>query len=311
MQMFALAIAFVMAASAARAAVPPTSVSLFGSYVNEDTYGEDSEFGDLKPLNAWTIVDSRINKRAHLVVVSKVDDRDKDERLHDFRFHWKPKQKTHWLALWLSEFTAGYFIPPFGREWSTLNPFQVGTVRYSGISDSLVARDNGVKAAFVPVRQFQAAAALFAGERKGGYTGERNNTHRHLYFQLRRPLPYGLIAGASYRFTTRDRNLWAVEFTRESGRSLYAFELLRVGRMSQWYALAERDVRHRTPEQGGGIRLVGRFEELRYGERLVLGCAFFPDQGLTFKANYVYESFPDSGNHKLLLQGIAHHGFSL
>lgn len=309
--MFAIALAFVMSVSAARAAAPPMSVSLFGSYVNEDTYGEESEFGDLQPLAAWTILDSRINKRAHLVVVFAVKDRDKAVRVHDCRFHWKPKQKTRWLAPWLSEIAGGYFIPPFGREWSTLNPFQVGPVRYAGMADSLVARDAGARLDFVPIGSVAGTFGFFFGDRTGGYAGEAGNTHRHAYFQVRRPLFHGVVAGASYRWTTRDRNPWAVELTRESERGLYAFELLRVERLSQWYALAERDIRHRTPEQGGGIRLMARFEELRYGERLALGCAFFPDQGLTFKVNYVHDSFPESGNHKLLLQGIAHHGFSL
>ncbi|OJI06254.1 hypothetical protein BK004_04655 [bacterium CG10_46_32] len=299
------------------AAERTTSVSMFGSWVNEDTYGEESEFGDLQPLTAWSIIDCRINSRTHLVGVFATDDQDKVVRLRDFRFHWKPKQKMHWLAPWLLEFTGGYFVPPFAREWSVLNPFQVGTVKYSGISDSLVARDNGVQLKLVPLRQFSVTVAMFAADRKGGYTGEwQDNTHRHFYFQTRRPVVYGFVAGASYRFTTRDRTPWALELTRESEQSLYAFELLREDDgddrdyASQWYVLAERDIRHQTPKQGGNIRLVARFEELRYGQRYVLGCALFLVDGLTVKANYALERFPGERNQKLFLQGIAHFDFS-
>lgn len=309
MKTIAALFACCMIAGTAVDAARSTSISMYGSWINEDTYGEESEFGDLQPLTAWSVIDSRTNSRTHLVGVFAVDDRDKVVRLRDFRFHWKPKQKMRWLAPWLSEFSGGYLVPPFGREWSALNPFQIGAVRYSGISDSLVARDNGVQAAFVPVRGFSVVTAMFAGERRGGFAGERNNTHRHFYFQARRALLGGFVAGTSYRWSTRDRRPWALELTREFGRGISAFELVRVERVTEWYALAEYDIRRRMEAGGGGIRIIGRLEELRYGRRMVLGCSLFLIDVVTIKANYVHDDFPGTGNRKILLQGIAHQDF--
>ncbi len=62
-------------------------------------------------------------------------------------------------------------------------------------------------------------------------------------------------------------------------------------------------IRH-TPLVGGRTRGVARFERLRYGERMVLGCVLNPFKGITAKVNYIDDQFRVRPEKKLLTQAI-------
>lgn len=305
MAVFALALLRAPGASAG-GSEKSMDIRMYGHWVNEDVQGRHSEFGNLEPLEQWTIVELTHNRWTRVAVTYAAQDSFKIVRLHDYYVHRIVRPRQSLLAPWLSDFIAGYFVPPFGREWSGLNPFQVGTVRYASVSDSLVARDAGIQLNLRPVRSLQPTVALFLDDRDGGYKGEVDNTHRHWYFRARYPLPYGAVAGVSYRWSTRDRRPWLVEFTREQEGSLYAFELLHAQEMTQWYALAEHDIRTAASGGAGRIRAVARFESLPYGERLTAGCAWFPFGTFTGKVNVASEWFGGPVTRKLLLQALIH-----
>ncbi|MEK7188906.1 MAG: hypothetical protein AAB671_00150, partial [Patescibacteria group bacterium] len=93
---------------------------------------------------------------------------------------------------------------------------------------------------------------------------------------------------------------------RQSGEGLYAFELLRVAGLTQWYALAECEVIRSTPFVGGRLRAIARFERLRYGDRYIVGFLSHPFKGITFKMNYIDERFTESHQQKLFTQLIIH-----
>lgn len=290
-------------AGASSVVVLPPSVDTFGFWVDENVFG--SEFGDLHFEHVWLtiggmVVDTVTCDTTIGVLVQAPQGPPK--QVHDLRLH-----RLHpFLAMpWVSEFVVGKQIPPFGREWPDIRIDRIGAVRYTGLSDSLVARDNGFKLNLRRGRT-SGSLALFLGDRIGGYVKERDNTHRHYYVRGRYELPYGVVAGASYRWSTLDRRPWALELTRQSGEGLYAFELLRVAGLTQWYALAECEVIRSTPFVGGRLRAIARFERLRYGDRYIVGFLSHPFRGITFKMNYIDERFTESHQQKLFTQLIIH-----
>ncbi|MBU2575926.1 hypothetical protein KKF64_02475, partial [Patescibacteria group bacterium] len=280
-----------------------STISGFGFWVDNNVFG--SEFGDLRFEQVWltieqTIIDTMAKDTTIAVMVLAPQGQAK--QVHDLRVH-----VLHPFSgmPWVSELIVGKHIPPFGREWPSIRVDRVGTVRYSGLSDSLVARDNGFQLK-TRLRSFNGSLALLLGDRIGGYARERDNTHRHFYFRGRYDLPYHVVAGASYRWSTLDHKPWALELTREVKRSLCAFELLRVEDITQWYVLVEHDVVRHTPIVGGRTRVVARFEKLRYGERTVIGCLLHPFKGITIKVNCIDDRFKTRTEKKVLTQAIIH-----
>jgi len=268
------------------------TVNGFGFWVDENVFG--SEFGDLSFEHVWLICEKYHNHSTRIVMV--LSPQGSPNLVHDLRVH-----KLFPEIPVLEEFIAGKFIPPFSREWSDTRIDQIGTIRYSGFDNSLVARDNGVQLNF-QLNNFSASTAIFAGDREGGKEQERNNTHRHFYGRFRYALPYNFVYGMSYRWSTLDRRPIGVEATRKTESSLCAFELLRVERTTQWYLLGEFDVVQKFPSLGR-IRLVSRYEKVIPGERTTLGFGFFPFEGLTVKINLIKENFHKQV-HKLLTQAI-------
>lgn len=288
-------------ARASGAVEEPPSISGFGFWVDENVFG--SEFGDLRFEHVWLTIEQTIADTVNkdtTIAVMVVAPQGPPKQVHDLRLH---QLHPFLAAAWVSELVAGKQIPPFGREWPDVRIDRVGTVRYAGLSDSLVARDNGFQLK-LRVKSFNGSVALFLGDRIGGYVHERDNTHRHFYFRGRYDVPGGFTVGASYRWSTLDRRPWAVELTRQNKQSLCAFELVRVERIAEWYALAERDIVRHTPLAGGRARAVARFERLRYGDRLVLGCVLFPFKGVTVKVNYIDDRFKVLPEQRLLTQMI-------
>lgn len=286
---------------AAGALEAPPSISGFGFWVDENVFG--SEFGDLRFEHVWLTIEQAIIDTTTgdtTIAVMVLAPQGPPKQVHDLRLH---RLHPFSAAPWVRELVVGKQIPPFGREWPDIRIDRIGAVRYTGLSDSLVARDNGFKLNLRHGRT-SGSVALFLGDRISGYVKERDNTHRHYYFRGRYDLPGHIVAGASYRWSTLDRRPWALELTRQNKRSLYAFELLRVERMTQWYALVEHDVLRHTPLVGGRTRAVARFERLRYGDRIVLGCVLLPFKGVTVKVNYIDDRFKVRPEQKLLTEMI-------
>ncbi|MDP3995422.1 MAG: hypothetical protein Q8P78_02295 [bacterium] len=294
-------VAMFVAGFAARTAAETPSIGGFGFWVDENVFG--SEFGDLRFEHVWLTIEQTIidtAARDTTIAVMVLAPQGPPKQVHDLRLH-----ALHPLTAlpWVQELVVGKQIPPFGREWPDMRIDRVATVRYSGLSDSLVARDNGFRLN-MRARSASASAALFLGDRIGGYVRERNNTHRHFYVRGRYELPYALVAGASYRWSTLDRRPWALELTRASATGLYAFELVRVARLTQWYALVARDVLRSTPLAGGRLRAVARFERLQYGDRIVAGLVSHLFKGVAVKVNYIDDQFRRKPEKKLLTQMI-------
>ena len=126
--------------------------------------------------------------------------------VHDLRLHlMKP-------VPYVKQVVVGRFIPPFAREWADVRVDNLPLIGYSGVVDSVVARDDGIRADIAWRSVELTAAAFVAKSRIGGFVAERDKGRGHIYQRLRFHLTKALSAGGSYRYGySTDRDMWALE----------------------------------------------------------------------------------------------------
>lgn len=185
--------------------------------------------------------------------------------VHNLMLVWKYER------FYLKKITVGRTIPPLGRELQDVRIDNTETINYPGLASSQVARDDGLQIDS-QVGRLQLATAIFAGDKRvGGFADERENGRPHFYQRVRLTLPWGVVAGASFRLSQKDRQLWGLEAARETKNIALIFETLNHegapgsgARITEWSALAAYSLNK-------NLRLVFRYEQLENGTLAIPG----------------------------------------
>jgi hypothetical protein len=244
---------------------------IFGSWVyqyDRDNLGNDN---GVRLNKSWLILNQELSDNTKAVVFLGL--KGQNMLVHDFRIHWNPP------LLYVDEITAGRFIPPFGYEYPAIRYDLLPTIYYSGINDSLIARDNGVRVD-IGYRWAKLKLGLFAGDqRAGGFVEERKDNKLHAYKRLELELPYGFMAGASYRYARNRDDLVGVDSQWLYGGTEVTYEVIRFDGENQWYLMLVQQV-HPL------VQAVVRYENLSYGNRFIPGVKVELDNA-DIKFNYV------------------------
>ena len=262
---------------------------IFGSWVYQ--YDRDKPENDnrVRLNKSWLILNQELSDSTKAVVFLGLEGQ--NMLVHDFRIHWNPP------VPYVDEVVAGRFVPPFGYEYQSVRYDFLPTVYYSGINDSLIARDNGVRVD-IGYRRAKLNLGLFAGDqRAGGFVDERKDNKLHAYQRLSLELPYGFTAGASYRYTRTRDDLMGFDANWAHYDIEVTFEAVRFDGENQWYLLFCQVVAPR-------VQAVVRYENLSYGNRFIPGVKVELDNA-DIKFNYVL-SGEKAGKNIFLGQMIVH-----
>ena len=257
-----------------------SSYEIFGSFTyqyDKDNPGNDNGF---RLNKSWLIAENNLSDNAKAVVFLGLEGQ--EMLVHDFRIHWNPPVPH------VDEVVAGRFVPPFGYEYPAIRYDLLPTIYYSGINDSLIARDNGVRVD-IGYRRAKLNLGLFAGEqRAGGFIGERTDNKLHAYQKLALEFPYGFMAGASYRYARNRDDLMGADVSWLYGWTEATYEVIRFDGENQWYFLLVQQVHPM-------VQAVVRYENLSYGNRFIPGVKMELDNA-DIKFNYVLSGEKDGEN---------------
>ena len=253
---------------------------IFGSWVYQ--YDRDNPGNDngIRLNKSWLILNQELSDSTKVVVFLGLEGQ--NMLVHDFRIHWNPR------VPYVDDVVAGRFAPPFGYEYQSIRYDFLPTVFYSGINDSLIARDNGVRVD-IGYRWAKLNLGLFAGDqRTGGFVEERKDNKLHAYQRLSLDLPYGFTAGASYRYARTRNDLIGFDANWVHYDTEVTFEAMRFDGENQWYLLFCQVVAPR-------IQAVVRYENLPYGNRFIPGVKVELDNA-DIKFNHVLSGEKDGEN---------------